>query len=180
MWSCDLIHSCAHTLALDGGVQKLICCSSLLFSFVFKGIISFDGVSIEVCKVRSSVFACTYPNLYKFIAMFVVGWGFHLFLCIYFSINDCYLLFLDENIYFYFLFLLSRGSLKSPWSRRRRKHALLPKQWKTFFTPDGKLSEGGVKFLKKVRSGVCYYGFLQTEMSTLSFFSILDGVVFLS
>lgn len=46
-----------------------------------------------------------------------------------------------------------RGSLKSPWSRRRRKHALLPKQWKTFFTPDGKLSEGGVKFLKKVRSG---------------------------
>ncbi|GAY64786.1 hypothetical protein CUMW_236170 [Citrus unshiu] len=39
-----------------------------------------------------------------------------------------------------------RGSLKSPWSRRRRKHALLPKQWKTFFTPDGKLSEGGVKY----------------------------------
>ncbi|KAF8028030.1 hypothetical protein BT93_E0827 [Corymbia citriodora subsp. variegata] len=46
-----------------------------------------------------------------------------------------------------------RGSLKSPWSRRRRKHALLPKQWKSLFTPDGKLSDGGVKFLKKVRSG---------------------------
>lgn len=46
-----------------------------------------------------------------------------------------------------------RGSLKSPWSRRRRKHALLPKQWKSFFRPDGKLSDGGVKFLKKVRSG---------------------------
>ncbi|KAL5831397.1 hypothetical protein ACOSQ4_016751 [Xanthoceras sorbifolium] len=46
-----------------------------------------------------------------------------------------------------------RGSLKSPWSRRRRKHVLLPKQWKTFFTPDGKLSDGGVKFLKKVRTG---------------------------
>ncbi|KAK1564297.1 hypothetical protein Q3G72_027425 [Acer saccharum] len=46
-----------------------------------------------------------------------------------------------------------RGSLKSPWSRRRRKHVLLPKQWKSFFTPDGKLNDGGVKFLKKVRSG---------------------------
>lgn len=46
-----------------------------------------------------------------------------------------------------------RGSLKSPWSRRRRKHALLPKQWKRLFEPDGRLSNGGVKFLKKVRSG---------------------------
>ncbi|XP_059640360.1 rab GTPase-activating protein 22-like isoform X1 [Cornus florida] len=46
-----------------------------------------------------------------------------------------------------------RGSLKSPWSRRRRKHALLPKQWKSFFDSDGRLSDGGVKFLKKVRSG---------------------------
>ncbi|XP_015896345.2 rab GTPase-activating protein 22 isoform X1 [Ziziphus jujuba] len=46
-----------------------------------------------------------------------------------------------------------RGSLKSPWSRRRRKHALLPKQWKSLFGPDGRLSDGGVKFLKKVRSG---------------------------
>lgn len=64
MWSCDLIHSCAHTLALDGGVQKLICCSSLLFSFVLKGIISFDGVSIEVCKVRSSVFVCVLIQIY--------------------------------------------------------------------------------------------------------------------
>lgn len=47
----------------------------------------------------------------------------------------------------------NRGSLKSPWSRRRRKHALLPKQWRSLFTPDGKLSDGGVKLLKKVRSG---------------------------
>ncbi|OMO79835.1 hypothetical protein CCACVL1_13356 [Corchorus capsularis] len=46
-----------------------------------------------------------------------------------------------------------RGSLKSPWSRRRRKHALLPKQWKNLFTPDGKLVDGGIKFLKKIRSG---------------------------
>ncbi|GAB2224506.1 hypothetical protein Drorol1_Dr00005267 [Drosera rotundifolia] len=47
-----------------------------------------------------------------------------------------------------------RGSLKSPWSRRRRKHALLPKQWKNLFEPDGKLCDAGIKFLKKVRSGV--------------------------
>lgn len=58
------------------------------------------------------------------------------------------------NHFFFHSFF--RGSLKSPWSRRRKKHALLPKQWKSFFTPDGKLTDGGLKFLKKVRSGVCY------------------------
>ncbi|KAL9275012.1 Rab GTPase-activating protein 22-like protein [Drosera capensis] len=47
----------------------------------------------------------------------------------------------------------NRGSLKSPWSRRRRKHSLLPKQWKNLFEPDGKLCDAGIKFLKKVRSG---------------------------
>ncbi|KAK8324974.1 hypothetical protein V6Z12_A11G019700 [Gossypium hirsutum] len=46
-----------------------------------------------------------------------------------------------------------RGSLKSPWALRKRKYALQPKQWKSLFTPDGKLGDGGVKFLKKVRSG---------------------------
>ncbi|KAK5782709.1 rab GTPase-activating protein 22-like [Gossypium arboreum] len=46
-----------------------------------------------------------------------------------------------------------RGSLKSPWALRKRKYALQPKQWKSLFTPDGKLDDGGVKFLKKVRSG---------------------------
>ncbi|OVA14761.1 Rab-GTPase-TBC domain [Macleaya cordata] len=46
-----------------------------------------------------------------------------------------------------------RGSLKSPWSLRKRKHALLPQQWKNLFDLDGKLCDGGVKFLKKVRSG---------------------------
>ncbi|XP_059442679.1 rab GTPase-activating protein 22-like isoform X3 [Corylus avellana] len=48
----------------------------------------------------------------------------------------------------------SSSSSSSPVSTdRRRKHVLLPKQWKSFFTPDGKLIDGGVKFLKKVRSG---------------------------
>ncbi|KAJ9173775.1 hypothetical protein P3X46_016880 [Hevea brasiliensis] len=46
-----------------------------------------------------------------------------------------------------------RGGHKSPWSFRRRKLALLPKQWKSLFTADGKLYDGGVKFLKKARSG---------------------------
>ncbi|OMO95066.1 hypothetical protein CCACVL1_05607 [Corchorus capsularis] len=42
--------------------------------------------------------------------------------------------------------------LKSPWSRRRKKHALSPQQWRSLFTSDGRLRDGGVKFLKKVRS----------------------------
>ncbi|XP_041014721.1 rab GTPase-activating protein 22-like isoform X1 [Juglans microcarpa x Juglans regia] len=50
-------------------------------------------------------------------------------------------------------FTARRGRLKSPWSRRKRKHALSPQQWRSFFTPDGKLRYGGVKLLKKVRSG---------------------------
>ncbi|WCJ32454.1 Ypt/Rab-GAP domain of gyp1p superfamily protein [Euphorbia peplus] len=47
----------------------------------------------------------------------------------------------------------SRGHLKSPWSHRKRKNALSPDQWKNLFTPDGRLDDGGVKLLKKVRSG---------------------------
>ncbi|KAL0725034.1 hypothetical protein Bca4012_039633 [Brassica carinata] len=46
-----------------------------------------------------------------------------------------------------------RGSIGSPWSLRRRKLALQPKQWNAFFTDEGRLSDGGVQFLKKVRSG---------------------------
>ncbi|KAE8694287.1 Ypt/Rab-GAP domain of gyp1p superfamily protein isoform 2 [Hibiscus syriacus] len=42
--------------------------------------------------------------------------------------------------------------LKSPWSGRRKKHALSPQQWRSLFTPDGRLRNGGVNFLKKVRS----------------------------
>ncbi|KAL3630741.1 Rab GTPase-activating protein 22 [Castilleja foliolosa] len=47
----------------------------------------------------------------------------------------------------------SRARLKSPWSRRKRKHILSPQQWRSLFTPDGKLRDNGLKFLKKVRSG---------------------------
>ncbi|XP_021909419.1 GTPase-activating protein gyp7-like isoform X1 [Carica papaya] len=50
------------------------------------------------------------------------------------------------------LFTKSRGHIKSPWSRRKRKHALTPQQWRRLFMPDGKLRDGGIKFLKKVRS----------------------------
>ncbi|XP_031497619.1 rab GTPase-activating protein 22-like isoform X2 [Nymphaea colorata] len=46
-----------------------------------------------------------------------------------------------------------RGSLKSPWSRRRRKYALSRQKWCSFFSSDGKLLDGGVKLLKKIRSG---------------------------
>ncbi|CAH8385173.1 unnamed protein product [Eruca vesicaria subsp. sativa] len=46
-----------------------------------------------------------------------------------------------------------RGSIGSPWPLRRRKHALQPSQWNSFFTHQGRLRDGGVKFLKKVRSG---------------------------
>ncbi|KAL0317954.1 UNVERIFIED_CONTAM: GTPase-activating protein GYP7 [Sesamum angustifolium] len=51
------------------------------------------------------------------------------------------------------VFYTARGRLKSPWSRRKRKRVLSPQQWRSLFTPDGKLRDNGVKFLKKVRSG---------------------------
>ncbi|KAJ6807528.1 small G protein signaling modulator 2-like isoform X2 [Iris pallida] len=43
-----------------------------------------------------------------------------------------------------------RGSLKSPWSRRKR--AFSRRQWKSMFSADGRLRYGGVKFLKKARN----------------------------
>ncbi|XP_062204960.1 rab GTPase-activating protein 22-like [Phragmites australis] len=46
-----------------------------------------------------------------------------------------------------------RGGLKSPWWRRRRKAPLTSREWPGLFTPEGKLQDGGVKLLKKVRSG---------------------------
>ncbi|WOL05674.1 small G protein signaling modulator 2 isoform X1 [Canna indica] len=49
-----------------------------------------------------------------------------------------------------------RGGLRSPWSRRKKKHPLTRQQWNNFFTHDGKLRDGGVKFLKKARSAGIY------------------------
>ncbi|KAH7686907.1 Ypt/Rab-specific GTPase-activating protein GYP7 and related proteins protein [Dioscorea alata] len=46
-----------------------------------------------------------------------------------------------------------RGSIRSPWSRRKRKHALSRQQWNSFFNPDGTLRDRGVKMFKKIRSG---------------------------
>nr|ACF81964.1 unknown [Zea mays] len=46
-----------------------------------------------------------------------------------------------------------RGGIKSPWSRRKRKRALSREQWESLFSANGKLRDGGKKFLKKVRSG---------------------------
>ncbi|XP_074319904.1 rab GTPase-activating protein 22-like isoform X2 [Silene latifolia] len=45
------------------------------------------------------------------------------------------------------------GHLKSPWSRRRKKHTLTLQLWRSSFTEDGKLRDGGLKLLKKIRSG---------------------------
>jgi len=49
---------------------------------------------------------------------------------------------------------ISRGGIKSPWSRRKRKRALSCQHWNRLFSSNGKLRDGGRKFLKKVRSGV--------------------------
>ncbi|XP_073019868.1 rab GTPase-activating protein 22-like isoform X1 [Primulina eburnea] len=51
------------------------------------------------------------------------------------------------------VFYTTSGRLKSPWYRRKRKHVLLPHQWRNLFTPEGKLRDNGIKLLKKVRSG---------------------------
>ncbi|XP_048607763.1 rab GTPase-activating protein 22 isoform X5 [Brassica napus] len=45
-----------------------------------------------------------------------------------------------------------RSRRKSPWSRRKRKRPLTPHQWRSLFTTEGKLRDGGVRFLKRVRS----------------------------
>uniref|UniRef100_A0ACD5YAT4 Uncharacterized protein n=1 Tax=Avena sativa TaxID=4498 RepID=A0ACD5YAT4_AVESA len=45
------------------------------------------------------------------------------------------------------------GGAKSPWSRRKRKRALSCQYWSRLFSSNGKLRDGGRKFLKKVRSG---------------------------
>ncbi|KAK4741765.1 hypothetical protein SAY87_025353 [Trapa incisa] len=57
----------------------------------------------------------------------------------------------------------SRGHLKSPWSRHKGKSPLSPQQWRSLFTPEGRLRDGGLKFLKKVRSGGIHPG-IRTEV----------------
>ncbi|KAJ3692740.1 hypothetical protein LUZ60_011835 [Juncus effusus] len=49
--------------------------------------------------------------------------------------------------------LAERGGLKSPWSRRKRRRALSHRQWSKQFSANGRLRDGGAKFLKRVRSG---------------------------
>ncbi|KAK4788668.1 hypothetical protein SAY86_019987 [Trapa natans] len=56
-----------------------------------------------------------------------------------------------------------RGHLKSPWSRHKGKSPLSPQQWRSLFTPEGRLRDGGLKFLKKVRSGGIHPG-IRTEV----------------
>ncbi|MBA0559385.1 hypothetical protein Golob_016350 [Gossypium lobatum] len=51
------------------------------------------------------------------------------------------------NAFFATVFYTSTsGRLKSPWSRRRKKHALSPQQWRSLFTPDGRLRDGGINY----------------------------------
>lgn len=60
----------------------------------------------------------------------------------------------SANWSFFFFHFISRGGIKSPWSRRKRKRALSGQHWNRLFSSNGKLRDGGRKFLKKVRSGV--------------------------
>lgn len=45
-----------------------------------------------------------------------------------------------------------RCSLKSPWSRMKKKHGFSRRYWNSLFTADGRLRDGGIKFLRKARS----------------------------
>ncbi|KAG0486595.1 hypothetical protein HPP92_008690 [Vanilla planifolia] len=46
-----------------------------------------------------------------------------------------------------------RHSLKSPWSRKKRRQPLSRQSWNGLFTIEGRFRDGGIKFLKKARSG---------------------------
>lgn len=46
-----------------------------------------------------------------------------------------------------------RSSISSPWSSRRRRRALSHRRWKSLLSAEGKLRDGGVKFLRKARNG---------------------------
>lgn len=77
------------------------------------------------------------------------GWG-HFHESYYLCINGTY-----PPLFF-------SGSLKSPWSRRKRKHTLSRRHWKSLFASDGRFLDGGVKFLKRVCSGV---SILETKLT---------------
>ncbi|XP_020241108.1 small G protein signaling modulator 2-like isoform X2 [Asparagus officinalis] len=46
-----------------------------------------------------------------------------------------------------------RRSISSPWTARKRRNALSSRRWESLFSAEGKLRDGGVKLLKKARSG---------------------------
>ena len=62
-------------------------------------------------------------------------------------------------------FLVFKSRRKSPWSRRKRKWPLTPHQWRSLSTPEGKLRDGGVGFLKRVRNRVSSF-----ELATIYLF----------
>ena len=99
----------------------------------------------DISNQSFSKLTLLYTEIYIYF-LFVISHLILFFLLLLFKVS--------HSSYDMVLMLTFRVRLKSPWSYRRRKHALLPRQWKHLFTADGKLRDGGVKFLKKVRSGV--------------------------
>ncbi|KAG6522109.1 hypothetical protein ZIOFF_019243 [Zingiber officinale] len=61
-----------------------------------------------------------------------------------------------------------RGSLRSPWSRRKRKHALSHRRWHMLFSSEGKFHDGGIKFIEKVRSGLMGLSAVYERLASLS------------
>uniref|UniRef100_A0A0D6R3V2 Rab-GAP TBC domain-containing protein n=1 Tax=Araucaria cunninghamii TaxID=56994 RepID=A0A0D6R3V2_ARACU len=51
------------------------------------------------------------------------------------------------------VFYSRRGHLRSHWSHKRKRRPLSRQQWLSSFLPDGCLVDGGLKVLKRVRSG---------------------------
>ncbi|KAH0452282.1 hypothetical protein IEQ34_019581 [Dendrobium chrysotoxum] len=46
-----------------------------------------------------------------------------------------------------------RGNVKSPWSQRKRQRSALSRRyWNSLFAANGRLRDGGIKFLKKARN----------------------------
>ncbi|KAH9307734.1 hypothetical protein KI387_035645 [Taxus chinensis] len=51
------------------------------------------------------------------------------------------------------VFYSKRGQFKSHWAYKRKRRPLSRQQWSSAFLPDGHLVDGGLKVLKRVRSG---------------------------